>query len=54
VDGVQTSLGIVPGPVMDVTGAGDALAAGYFVGGPQMAMEAAARCISQVGAQPPF
>ena len=54
VDGVQTSLGIVPGPMMDVTGAGDALAAGYFVGGPQMAMEAAARCISQVGAQPPF
>jgi ribokinase len=48
-----TSLGAVPGPVVDVTGAGDALAAGYFVGGPDMAMAAAARCISQTGAQPP-
>ena len=54
VGGVQTSLEIVPGPVVDVTGAGDALAAGYFVGGPEMAMVAAARCISQTGAQPPM
>jgi ribokinase len=52
VGGVQTSLKIVPGPVVDVTGAGDALAAGYFVGGPEMAMVAAARCVSQIGAQP--
>jgi len=52
VGGVQTSLEIVPGPVVDVTGAGDALAAGYFVGGPEMAMVAAARCVAQVGAQP--
>lgn len=52
VGGVQTSLEIVPGPVIDVTGAGDALAAGYFVGGPEMAMVAAARCVSQMGAQP--
>lgn len=51
VDGVQTSLQVVPGSVVDVTRAGDALAAGYFVGGPQMAMSAAARCISQTGAQ---
>jgi ribokinase len=51
-DGVQTSLKIVPGPVVDATGAGDALAAGYFVGGPEMAMLAASRCVSQVGAQP--
>ena len=50
--GVQTSLAVVPGPVVDVTGAGDALAAGYFVGGPEMAMLAAARCVSQIGAQP--
>lgn len=50
--GLQTSLEIVPGPVVDVTGAGDALAAGYLVGGPEMAMVAAARCISQIGAQP--
>jgi ribokinase len=52
VGGVRTSVEIVPGPVVDVTGAGDALAAGYFVGGPKMAMVAAARCISQTGAQP--
>ena len=50
--GVQTSLEVAPGPVVDVTGAGDALAAGYYVGGPAMAMVAAARCISQTGAQP--
>ena len=50
--GVQTSLQVAPGRVVDVTGAGDALAAGYFVGGAEMAMLAAARCISQTGAQP--
>jgi sugar/nucleoside kinase (ribokinase family) len=38
---------------LDTTGAGDALAAGYLVGGPELAMEAAARCIGQVGAMPP-
>jgi sugar/nucleoside kinase (ribokinase family) len=52
VGGTQTTLGIVPGPVTDVTGAGDALAAGYFVGGPETAIAAAARCISRTGAQP--
>ena len=52
--GVQTSRDVVPGPVVDVTGAGDALAAGYFVGGPEMAMVAAARCVAQIGAQPRF
>ncbi len=52
--GVQTSRDVVPGPVVDVTGAGDALAAGYFVGGPEMAMVAAARCVAQIGAQPQF
>jgi ribokinase len=40
------------GPVVDVTGAGDALAAGYLVGGPDLAMEAAARCVASRGAQP--
>ncbi|MFT4009772.1 MAG: carbohydrate kinase family protein [Nocardioidaceae bacterium] len=39
-------------PVIDVTGAGDALAAGYLVGGPELGMHAAARCVAQVGAQP--
>jgi ribokinase len=52
--GGQTSPGVVSGSVVDVTGAGDALAAGYFVGGPQMAMAAAARCVAQTGAQPPW
>jgi sugar/nucleoside kinase (ribokinase family) len=37
---------------VDTTGAGDALAAGYLVGGPQCALEAAARCVSRVGAMP--
>jgi sugar/nucleoside kinase (ribokinase family) len=38
--------------VLDTTGAGDALAAGYLVGGPELALEAAARCISRLGAMP--
>ena len=38
--------------VVDTTGAGDALAAGWIVGGPELALEAAARCIGQVGAMP--
>ena len=37
---------------VDTTGAGDALAAGYLVGGPECALEAAARCVSRVGAMP--
>jgi ribokinase len=43
----------LPADVVDVTGAGDALAAGWFVGGEALAMQAAARCVEQVGAQPP-
>jgi ribokinase len=42
----------VPGEVVDTTGAGDALAAGYLVGGPNLAMEAAARCVAQIGTMP--
>ncbi len=38
--------------VLDSTGAGDALAAGWIVGGPDLALQAAARCIQQVGAMP--
>jgi sugar/nucleoside kinase (ribokinase family) len=38
--------------VLDSTGAGDALAAGWIVGGPELALEAAARCVQQVGAMP--
>jgi sugar/nucleoside kinase (ribokinase family) len=40
--------------VVDTTGAGDALAAGYLVGGPEQAMAAAARCVGLVGAMPPL
>jgi len=38
--------------ILDSTGAGDALAAGWIVGGPGLALEAAARCVQQVGAMP--
>src|SRR5262249_32663165 len=38
--------------VVDTTGAGDALAAGFIVGGVDLALEAAARCVSQIGSQP--
>jgi sugar/nucleoside kinase (ribokinase family) len=42
----------VPGEVLDTTGAGDALAAGYLVGGAELAMEAAGRCVAQIGTMP--
>lgn len=43
----------VPVPeVVDTTGAGDALAAGWIVGGPELALTAAARCVQQVGSMP--
>jgi sugar/nucleoside kinase (ribokinase family) len=38
--------------VVDSTGAGDALAAGWIVGGPALALEAAARCVSKLGSLP--
>jgi sugar/nucleoside kinase (ribokinase family) len=38
--------------VVDSTGAGDALAAGFIVGGPDLALEAAARCVSRLGSMP--
>ncbi|MBV8998331.1 MAG: carbohydrate kinase family protein [Solirubrobacterales bacterium] len=40
-------------PVVDTTGAGDALAAGYLVGGPELAIEAAASSVGTIGAMPP-
>lgn len=42
----------LPADVVDTTGAGDALAAGYLVGGPKLAAEAAARCVAQAGSMP--
>ena len=38
--------------VVDTTGAGDALAAGYIVGGAELALQTAARCVAQLGAMP--
>jgi ribokinase len=48
----ETELPPVPGEVVDATGAGDALAAGFLVGGPELALEAAARCIAKLGTMP--
>jgi sugar/nucleoside kinase (ribokinase family) len=38
--------------VLDSTGAGDALAAGFILGGPELALEAAARCVARLGSMP--
>jgi ribokinase len=50
VDGVEHAA--LQAEVVDTTGAGDALAAGYLVGGPELAAQAAARCVAQLGAMP--
>jgi sugar/nucleoside kinase (ribokinase family) len=42
----------VSADVVDTTGAGDALAAGFLVGGIEVGLEAAARCVAQMGAVP--
>jgi sugar/nucleoside kinase (ribokinase family) len=42
----------VPTELVDPTGAGDALAAGYLVGGAALALETAARCCARLGAMP--
>jgi sugar/nucleoside kinase (ribokinase family) len=42
----------VPVEVVDTTGAGDALAAGFLVAGPELALAAAARCVAQLGSMP--
>jgi sugar/nucleoside kinase (ribokinase family) len=41
-----------PVEAVDPTGAGDAFAAGYLVGGVQRGLEAAARCCAKLGAMP--
>jgi sugar/nucleoside kinase (ribokinase family) len=56
--GQHLVLPIVPGDVLDSTGAGDALAAGFLVGGAlpgalQRGLAAAARCVATTGAMPP-
>jgi sugar/nucleoside kinase (ribokinase family) len=42
----------LPAEVVDTTGAGDALAAGWIVGGAELGLEAAARCVSRSGSMP--
>ena len=54
--GARFPEGLYPAPsvaAVDTTGAGDALAAGYLVGGPECAMQAAARSVCLIGAMPP-
>jgi ribokinase len=54
--GARFPEGFYPAPavtVVDTTGAGDALAAGYLLGGPTLAIETAARSVGLVGAMPP-
>jgi sugar/nucleoside kinase (ribokinase family) len=42
-----------PTELVDTTGAGDALAAGFLVDGPELGLRAAARCVATMGAFPP-
>lgn len=48
VDGEEQAA--LPAEVIDTTGAGDALAAGFLVGGAELAADAAARCVARLGA----
>jgi ribokinase len=55
-EGARFPEGLYPAPQVtpvDTTGAGDALAAGYLVGGPELAIDAARRCVGLIGAMPP-
>ena len=51
-DGSVEELAAEPVEVVDSTGAGDAFAAGFLVGGPALALDAAARCVATMGAMP--
>ena len=50
-DGVERAPARVE-EVVDSTGAGDAFAAGWLVGGPDLALEAGARCVQLAGSMP--
>jgi ribokinase len=51
-DGERSAFPAKEVEVVDTTGAGDAFAAGYLVGGVELALQTAARCVSQLGATP--
>jgi sugar/nucleoside kinase (ribokinase family) len=51
-DGSVEELPATAADVVDTTGAGDAIAAGFLVGGPEVALAAAARCVAKMGAMP--
>jgi len=48
----ETELPSLDVEVLDTTGAGDAFAAGFLLSGPDLAVEAAARCVAKLGAMP--
>ena len=48
----DVELPAAPAEVVDTTGAGDAFAAGYLVGGRELALAAAARCVARLGSMP--
>jgi ribokinase len=51
-DGSEQAFPAHPADVVDSTGAGDAFAAGFLLGGAELGLEAAARCVSKMGAMP--
>jgi len=50
--GARREFPAMPAMVVDTTGAGDAFAAGYLVGGVELALDTAARAVAKLGATP--
>jgi sugar/nucleoside kinase (ribokinase family) len=51
-DGRAEDHAAVAATAVDSTGAGDAFAAGWLLGGPELALAAGARCVARLGAMP--